>query len=280
MTELAEREVASWPTGEPVALHPRLQQLTLEIILRAVFGLEEGPTLDRLRDLLTEVLSFTESPLSVLPPLQRAAALDPDAAAVPGRAAARDRRAHLRAHRRAPRRDGADGDGSTRDDVLAMLLAARHEDGSPMSEQELRDELMTALVAGHETTASQLAWALERLAREPAVPRAPHRRARRGRRRRVPSATITEILRLRPVLPNAEPRLTKREVEIGGLPLPAGRGAAGQRVPGPPRSRHLPRAVRVPARAVPRGRRPGPTPGSRSAAAGGAAWAPASPCRR
>ena len=67
MTELTEREVDAWPRGEPVALHPRLQRLTLEIILRAVFGLERGPRLDDLRDLLTEVLAFGESPLSVLP---------------------------------------------------------------------------------------------------------------------------------------------------------------------------------------------------------------------
>ena len=72
MTELADREVESWPTESPVALHPRLQRLTLEIILRAVFGLERGPRLDELRDLLTEVLTFGESPISVLPPLQRA----------------------------------------------------------------------------------------------------------------------------------------------------------------------------------------------------------------
>ena len=71
MTELTEREVETWPVGEPVALHPRLQQLTLEIILRAVFGLERGPRSSELRDLLTEVLAFGESPLSVLPAMQR-----------------------------------------------------------------------------------------------------------------------------------------------------------------------------------------------------------------
>ena len=103
-----------------------------------------------------------------------------------------------------------------------MLLTARHEDGSPMSRQELRDELMTALVAGHETTASQLAWGLERLAREPAVVEPAGRRARRRRQRAYLDATINEILRLRPVLPNAEPRLVKQEVEIGGVRYPPG----------------------------------------------------------
>src|SRR6202161_1621347 len=97
-----------------------------------------------------------------------------------------------------------DSERALGDDVLAMLLAARHEDGSPMSQQELRDELMTALVAGHETTASQLAWALERGAREPAVQARLTEELDRHDGDEYLSATITEILRLRPVLPNAE----------------------------------------------------------------------------
>ena len=71
MTELTEREVDGWPVDEPVALHPRLQRLTLEIILRAVFGLDSGPRLDALRTTLTDLLEFSESPISVLPPVQR-----------------------------------------------------------------------------------------------------------------------------------------------------------------------------------------------------------------
>jgi cytochrome P450 len=221
MTELAEREVASWPCDEPVALHPRLQRVTLEIILQVVFGLEEGPRLDRLRDLLTDVLAFTESPLSVLPPLQRllrwtliqrrfqAQLQETDEIIF---ALIDERRAEME----------RDGDGSQRDDIMAMLLAARHQDDSEMSQQELRDELMTALVAGHETTASQLGWALERLAREPAVRARLTHEIDRGDSDEYLGATITEILRLRPVLPNAEPRLTKREVEIGGVTYPPG----------------------------------------------------------
>jgi cytochrome P450 len=219
MTELAEREVQTWPSGEPVALHPRLQRLTLEIILQAVFGLERGPQLDRLRNLLTEVLAFGESPLSVLPPVQRAL-----------RWTRTQRRfnQHLRdtdelifaliEERRAAATDGR----PEGDDVLAMLLGARHEDDSPMTQQELRDELMTALVAGHETTASQLAWAFERLAREPATVTRLAAEHDQGDTDEYLTATITEILRLRPVLPNAEPRLTKREVEIGGFRYPPG----------------------------------------------------------
>jgi cytochrome P450 len=104
-----------------------------------------------------------------------------------------------------------------RDDVLGMLLEARHEDGSSMSAQELRDELMTALVAGHETTASQLAWGFERLAREPQVVE-----QLRADGDEYLTATIHEILRLRPVLPNAEPRLTKQPVKIGEVEYPPG----------------------------------------------------------
>jgi cytochrome P450 len=227
MTELAEREVASWPTDEPVALHPRLQRVTLEIILRVVFGLEEGPMLDRLRDVLTDVLAFTESPLSVLPPLQRLLRWTPIQRRFQDQLRETDEIifALIDERRAEMDRDGEgdrNGDGAPRDDILAMLLAARHQDGSPMSQQELRDELMTALVAGHETTASQLAWALERLAREPTVRARLTDEIDAGESDEYLGATITEILRMRPVLPNAEPRLTKREVEIGGHRYPPG----------------------------------------------------------
>jgi cytochrome P450 len=217
MSELAEREVASWPAGEPVALHPRLQRLTLEIILRAVFGLERGPRLDRLRDLLTEVLEFGTSPLSVLPALQRA--LRWTRAQRRFEATRRDTDTlifELIAERRAA------PDGAERDDILAVLIGARHEDDTPMTDQEIRDELMTALVAGHETTASELAWALERLSREPRVSARLTEEIDAGESDDYLSATITEILRIRPVVPNAEPRLTKREVQIGGFRYPPG----------------------------------------------------------
>jgi hypothetical protein len=101
--------------------------------------------------------------------------------------------------------------------VLALLLAAQHEDGSPMSDAEVRDELMTALAAGHETTASQLAWAFERLAREPDVVARLQQELDDDLDDTYLSATINEIMRLQPVLPNAEPRLVKQPVKIGGV---------------------------------------------------------------
>jgi hypothetical protein len=214
MEELAEDELASWPCEQVVELHPRLQRLTLEIILRAVFGLQRGAQLEQLRDLLSEVLAFSQNPLSMLPRPPRWLAMH-------GPIARRDRLLasvdelifELIAERR---RDVGQGD-----DVLALLLSAEHEDGSPMSPLELRDELMTALVAGHETTASQLAWGFERLAREPAVLERLHEELDDPEDAYL-TATVQEVLRHRPVLPHAEPRLTMRPVEIGGFLYPPG----------------------------------------------------------
>ncbi len=100
--------------------------------------------------------------------------------------------------------------------MLAMLLEARHEDGSPMAPLELRDELMTLLVAGHETTASELAWAFERLARTPEVLARLTEEIDSGDDDAYVTATVQETLRRRPVLPNAAPRLVMEPVEVGG----------------------------------------------------------------
>jgi cytochrome P450 len=210
MDELAQREVASWPTGEPTPLHSRLQRLTLEVILRAVFGLQRGAQLDELRDLMTEVLAFGENPISLLPPAQRLLAGRGPVGRMERVSARADELIYALIEER--RRDGGDGE-----DVLSMLLGARDEDGEPMSPAELRDELVTALVAGHETTASQLAWALERIAREPGVQQRLHDELDDGSDDAYLTATINEILRRRPVVPNAEPRLVKQPVQIGDI---------------------------------------------------------------
>jgi cytochrome P450 len=219
MREVAEREVASWPLDETVELHPRMQRLTLEIILRAVFGLDPGPRLDALRDQLAKMLVFGDRPISLLPP-------PPD-----GLARVLERMGpfatFLRLQQEADRQifdliDERRGMGGGRDDVLAMLLEARHEDGEPMSPQELRDELMTLLVAGHETTASSLAWALERLVRSPGVLDRAMNEVDSGAGDEYLVATIQETLRRRPVLPNTAPRLVKKPVTIGGWDYPPG----------------------------------------------------------
>src|SRR3954453_6869465 len=160
MEELAQREVESWPTGEPVELHTRFQNLTLEIILRSVFGIDAGSRFETLRDRMPEVLEFGPSPASLNPAMRRQfGGRGPYARMLRVQAEADD---HVYAEIDERRSSGERGD-----DILSMLLDARHEDGSEMSREEIRDELMTALVAGHETSASALGFAFARLARPP-----------------------------------------------------------------------------------------------------------------
>jgi cytochrome P450 len=209
MAEVSDREVASWPQGEPFELHPRFQALTLEIILRAVFGLDAGERLEALRTRLTEILALGSRPVGMFPFLQREiGGISPWRRFLRLREETDELIFELISDRR--------GDLQDRDDVLSMLLGARHEDGSSMSPQELRDELMTLLVAGHETTASELAWAFEQLVREPRVLARLTDEIDGGTADDYLVATIHETLRRRPVLPNAAPRLVKQEVEIGG----------------------------------------------------------------
>ena len=172
--EYCAREVASWPVGSPLALHARLQRVTLEIILRVVFGLERGEELRAVRDSLSVMLGTGSKPVEVLWSMPALAWTAP----------ARRRRRHMEhadrlifelVERRRHR-------GEHGDDVLSMLLSASHEDGTPLTDQELRDELVTTLVAGHETTASQLAWAFSILARTPELTRRLGRGARRAAR--------------------------------------------------------------------------------------------------
>jgi hypothetical protein len=212
--DLTEREIAGWPRDVPVRLHERFQTLTLEVILRAVFGLDEGERLDTLRDLLAAQLAFGDKPISLLPPppeserlravLQR---VGPFVSFVKTQSRS-DELIHALIDER--RRDHAD-----RDDILSMLVEARHDDGTAMSGEEIRDELMTLLVAGHETTASTLAWALEILARHPEeLERLREEGA--GDENGYLTATIHETMRRRPVIPNAGVRLVRRPIEVGG----------------------------------------------------------------
>jgi cytochrome P450 len=213
MTEVAEREVMDWPRGTPIEMHPRMQALTLEVILRAVFGLQPGPRLDTLREQLRLMLEFGDRPISLVPP-------DPNgtAAKVLGRVGPFAK--FVRMQERADalifeltdeRRRSGDGG----DDVLAMLLEARHEDGSPMDDQELRDELMTLLVAGHETTASALAWTFSRLPHYPQVLARLSDEIATDDGDDYLTATIHEIMRRRPVLPNVGPRYVVQPIEVG-----------------------------------------------------------------
>jgi cytochrome P450 len=210
MVAATERALSDWRPGDALALRPHAQAITLEVIVRAVFGVEAGAANDRLKALLSHVLDR----------LTRVRRMVVIAAAGPNhpRIVALFRRelaaVDAELYRMIAERRAA-SDLADRDDVLSMLLLARDESGAGLSDSELRDELMTLLVAGHETTANSLAWAFERLARMP------------GGLERVAEdadyadAAVRETLRLRPVIALVARRLT-RDAEIAGRLLPEG----------------------------------------------------------
>ncbi len=215
MSEIAEAEIESWPTGVPYKLRPRMQAITLEIILRTVFGVREGERLSELREALREFLDLTTNPAALLPVLL----IGPGRVrGVPAFRRRIERVDALIYQEIAARRQAEDLE--ERDDILSMLIAARHEDGSPMSDEEMRDELLTLLVAGHETTATSLSWAVERLTRHPDKLERLRAEAEAGGEEYL-TATIQETLRLRPVISIVVRTLTE-PVEIGGYELPAG----------------------------------------------------------
>jgi cytochrome P450 len=217
MREVAEREVATWPRGSGFAVHPHLQELTLEIIVAVVFGVTRADSRGlALRQALRALLETTSTPkqmykLLALGPERVherrlfAGVIDP-VDKVLGEVIADRQRA---------------GDLDERDDVLSMLMAARYEDGEPMSRQELRDQLVTLLVAGHETTATALSWALERLTRHPAALERLSEEVREDAGEEYLDCVIRETLRLRPVLPFVVRKLTAPQ-SIGGHEVPAG----------------------------------------------------------
>src|SRR5215213_8896612 len=208
--DVVERDVAGWPRGEAFSLHPRMQAVTLEVIVRAVFGVTDAVRGERLRALLRGLLDATASfglqfgfmlarRLGAPDPLEKL----------------RRQRAQIDEVLLAEIRERrAQGGG---EDILSLLLAARFEDGAPMADQELCDQLVTLLVAGHETTATALAWTLELLVHHPAA----LERLGDGSDAAYLKAVINESLRLRPVVPLAGRRLTS-ELAVDGHVLPAG----------------------------------------------------------
>jgi len=215
MAEVAAREIERWPAGEPLSAWPTMQAITLEVILRTVFGVRESERLARLGTALRDALSWSADPRR----LAQLALLGPRRIAERGTLHRVLQPADDLIYEEIRlRRDAADLE--QRDDVLSLLLQARHDDGSPMTDKELRDELMTLLVAGHETSATALAWALEALARHPAALRRLRDEVDAGEDSYL-DAVIKEILRLRPVIALVLRRLTE-PMEIGGRLLPAG----------------------------------------------------------
>jgi cytochrome P450 len=217
VAEIVDAEIDSWPLGEEFALHPRMQAVTLEVILRVVFGVAEGPRLERLRDLLSGLLTETSAPLTQLRVLVTSRIRGGDR--VMGRFEERLAKidellyAEIAEHR-------TKGDLEDRDDILSALILGRFEDGGEMTDTDLRDQLMTLLLAGHETTATALAWSFDLLLRHQAALRRLRDSLEAGEDDYL-RATITESLRLRPVVPLAGRRLTK-ELVAGDLRLPPG----------------------------------------------------------
>ncbi len=217
MAEIAKREIAGWPSGEPYELRPRMQAMTLDIILRTVFGVGEAEAakLADLRDALRGFLDMTTNPRFLLPLL----AVGPSRVRRVGAFRRRIERVDALIYREIAERRRAE-DVAEREDVLSMMIGATHEDDSPMSDEEMRDELLTLLVAGHETTATSLAWAVERLARHPEKLERLRAEVEAGDEEYL-TATIQETLRLRPVISIVLRKLTE-PVQIGGYELPAG----------------------------------------------------------
>ena len=214
--QIVAAEIDSWPLDERFAIHPRMQAVTLEVILRVVFGVAEGPRLERLRRMLTEVLEETASPFTQLIGLasRRFGGQGPWAK-FEGKLRAVDELLYAEI---AERRAAEDFEG--RDDMLSVLMQARFEDGEGMGDEDLRDQLMTLLLAGHETTATALAWTFDLLLRHRGE-LARLRESLEAGEDEYLRATISESLRLRPVVPLAGRRLNA-ELEVDGLSLPVG----------------------------------------------------------
>jgi cytochrome P450 len=214
--EITTRDMESWPVGEPFALRSHTQRITLAVILRAVFGVEDEARFERALRLI-DTFSKRVDLVTHLPFLQH----DLGRWSPWGRflRAREDLDAFIYeeiALRRSERSGEEDGAG----DVLSLLLGARDEDGEPMSDEELRDELVTVVAAGHETTATALAWAMERLLRNPRVLERLRESIAAGEDDYL-EATIKETLRARPVIVDVARKLT-RPLRIDGYELPAG----------------------------------------------------------
>jgi cytochrome P450 len=213
--EVAEREVAGWTPGTRLVLRDRMRALTFEVICRVVFGVTEPARVARLRAALVAVID--SSPAFMLSRHLRA----DYGRFSPGRFfAARLAGADALLQEEITRRRAV-SDLDERTDVLSLLLRARDEQGRPMTDGELRDELFTMLGAGHETTATQLAFAFELLLRNPETLARLREELAAGESDAYLDAVVKETLRLRPVIDAAERTLTRPRM-VAGWELPAG----------------------------------------------------------
>lgn len=216
---IAERAVRRWPRGDAFALRPAMQEITLDVILRAVFGADEGDELDTLRARIIDVLDMPTQ-LALLPWLRhRMGGHSPWARFL----RARDRLdVEIMALIRRRRNEVADA--GAHDDILWLLLQARDERGEAMTDGELRDELLTLLVAGHETTATALAWFFELILRHPAALHRLETELRDGGGEFL-DAAIKETMRLRPTVPVVA-RVLHEDLDVMGWRVPAGNAVA------------------------------------------------------
>ena len=218
MEEAAQWHVAGWPRGRPFSALPSLQAITLDVIMRAVFGVDDQRRAEQLTKALRGVLDMSTSRFAMLR-LALSAPRDghPEERGAWARLIAAKGAADELIYEQIHARRGDRVRRSRGTDVLSMLLSARDEDGRELTDVELRDELMTLLVAGHETTATAISWTLERIVRHPDV----LERLTGDYSDDYLDAVIKETLRLRPVVP-AVARTLQEPMEFGGWLLPAG----------------------------------------------------------
>ena len=214
MEDEAVREFASWPRNQQFATLPSMMRITLNIILRAVFG-AEGAEFERLRELLPPWVKLG-SLLAVLP----IPTVDWGRWSPWGRFRLM-RREYNEIVERLIAKAEREGNLDEREDILALLLQARYDDGTAMSHRDIADQLLTLLTAGHETTATTLAWAVERLRRHPDVLRALTEEAREGGKT-LREATILEVQRTRPVIDTVGRKIRADGVQLGRWTLPKG----------------------------------------------------------
>ncbi|GAB3204245.1 cytochrome P450 [Nocardia tengchongensis] len=212
--EEAVREMATWPSGREFATMDSMMRITLNVILRAVFG-AEGAEFEQLRELIPKLVLIA-SALAALPvPQGLFGRFGPWARFATHRASYDEIVGRL------IRRAAADPHLSDRDDVLAMLLQARYDDGSAMTQSEIADELLTLLTAGHETTATSLAWTVERLRRHPhLLTRLVEETDAGGSALR--EATLLEVQRVRPVIDATARKVRVDDFQLGRWTLPRG----------------------------------------------------------
>jgi cytochrome P450 len=213
--DATDREIDSWPVGEPFPLLPSMQSLTLHVIMRAVFGYEPGPESDRLRTRLRAMVEPLSRPRG-LPLMMLLGRLGSDRGAAAQQFEAQRRAVDEILYDEIARRR-AEPDLAERDDVFSALLLAEDEDGNRLSDQEVRDELVTLLLAGHETTATGLAWTFDLVLHSPEV-----LAKARAEGDEYLDAVVKEALRIRPVIPGVGRVVRGEPFRLNGYVIPPG----------------------------------------------------------